>query len=556
MPVRFGIAGAVAATVLATGCAGGPQRADVAAAAVAPQALEAHQRFLASDALAGRMTGTTGYQAAAEYVAAQLRLAGVEPGGSDGYFQPVPYAVASIDPARSRVRVHRGGRARALEWKKDWIAGADVLREHSHVRAPAVFVGYGVHAPELGYDDYAGLDVRGRIVVMLLGAPKRFDANARAYHASPWLKDRLAVERGAVGTVLLRDAHFAKQAPWEAIANNAGRVPSMKWVAADGRAADYFPELRGSVVLSEDAAGAVFEGAPASHADVLAADAAGQDPRRFALPLELELERRGTVSKQASPNVVGVLRGSDPALAAEVVAYSAHLDHLGVGAPVEGDEIYNGAYDNALGVAMLLETARALAALQPRPRRSIAFVAVGGEERGLLGSDYFARHPTVGGSLVANINLDMPLALFPLADVIAFGGEHSTLGAAVADAARAEGLRLSPDPVPDEVLFIRSDQYSFVRQGVPAIALVTGTASTDPAVDGAARVLEFRRKHYHKPSDDRSQPVDWASAAAFTRVNARIGALVADADVAPAWHAGNFFGERFGARALPAPARP
>ena len=538
----------VTAAVAAAGCAGAPPRD--AADAVSPRALEAHVRFLASDALQGRMTGTTGYRAAAEYVASQLRLAGVEPAGTQDYFQPVPYAVASIDAERSHLRVHRGGRARALAWKTDWIAGADVLREQVQVRAPAVFVGYGVQAAELGYDDYAGLDVRGKIVVMMLGAPKRFAANPRAFHSTPWVKERIAVEHGAAGTIILRDSHFARQAPWEAIANNAGRVPSMKWMSDDGKAADYYPQLRGNVVLSETAAAELFKGAPKSHAEVMAADAAGEDPPRFALPGEIELEKRGTVSKQASPNVIGVLRGSDPALAGEYVAYTAHLDHLGVGAPVDGDAIYNGAYDNALGVAMLLETARAFAAMNPRPRRSILFVAVGGEERGLQGSDYFAQHPTVPmGSIVADINLDMPLVLFPLADVVAFGSEHSTLGASVEAAARAEGLRLSPDPVPDEVLFIRSDQYSFVRQGVPSIALMPGSTSADPAVDGAARILEFRRKHYHKPSDDLSRPVDWSSAGTFARVNVRIGALVAQADEAPAWHSGNFFGELFGVRA-------
>ncbi|MGH8481592.1 MAG: M28 family metallopeptidase, partial [Nevskiaceae bacterium] len=484
----------------------------------------------------------------AEYVASQLRLAGVEPAGTDGYFQPVPYAVASIDAPRSAMRLHRGTRARTLEWKKDWIAGADVLRERTQVRAPALFAGYGVRAPELGHDDYAGLDVRGKVVVIMLGAPKNFAANPRAYYSSTAVKERAAAEQGAVGIVLLRNAHDASKYPWELIAHNAGRVPSMKWVAADGRAADYSPEIRGSAVLSEGAAAALFEGAPKRHAELLATDAAGEALPRFALPVEIEIEKRGTVSRLASPNVVGVLKGSDPALAAEHVVYSAHLDHLGVGAAVDGDDIYNGAYDNAMGIAMLLETARAFAAMQPRPRRSILFVAVGGEERGLLGSDYFARHPTVPArQLVADVNLDMPLVLFPLADVVAFGSEHSTLGAAAEAAARAEGLRLAPDPVPDEVIFIRSDQYSFVRQGIPSVFLTAGSTSSDPAVDGPAVVQAFRRTHYHKPSDDLSRPVDWAAVATFARMNLRIGAIVAQADAPPAWHAGNFFGEKFGA---------
>lgn len=547
-----GLALGIAALVA---CAAAPPHGSADVAAISKQALEAHVRFLASDALEGRMTGTRGYAAAAEYVASQFRLMGLEPAGTAGYFQEVPYAAALIDADRSRVRVHRGGRSRTLAWKKDWIAGADVLREHAQVRAPAVFVGYGVQAPELGHDDYAGVDVRGKVVVFLLGAPKRFPANPRAHYSSTTAKEAVAAAHGAVGTIVLRDAHAAQKYRWDLVANNAGRVASMKWVAADGKAADYFTELRAGIVLSEDAAAKLFEGAPRSHAQILAANAAGEPVPSFALPGEIEIERRGSVSRQSAPNVLGVLRGSDPALAAEYVVYSAHLDHLGVGAPVNGDTIYNGAFDNAMGVAMLLETARAFAAMNPRPRRSILFAAFGAEERFLLGSDYFAHYPTVPvGQLVADINLDNPLVLFPLAEVVAFGAEHSTLGAAVDAAAQAEGLRQAPDPMPDEVVFIRSDQYSFVKQGVPSVFLRPGFASADPAIDGGKRIEDYQRTHYHQPSDDVTQPVDWDAAARFTRVNVRTGQVVAAADARPRWHAGNFFGELFGKdRAAPSP---
>jgi hypothetical protein len=531
----------VLGVALLVACAAAPPRDDAALR----RALQAHVRILASDALAGRMTGTPGYDAATEYVAARFHALGLEPAGTQGYLQPVPYAVATIDPARSRVRLHRAGRARTLAWKTDWIAGADVLREHSQVRAPVVFAGYGVQAPELGHDDYAGLDVRGKIVVTMLGAPKHFPAHARAHYTSPPAKEGVAAAHGAVGTIVLRNAHDARQYRWDLVAMNAGRIPSMKWVGADGRAADYFPELRGSIVLSEDAAAALFQGAPQDHAQLLAADASGTALPRFALPVEIEIERRGALSRLASPNVAAVLRGSDPALAAEHVAYTAHLDHLGVGAPVNDDAVYNGMYDNAMGVAVMLETARLLAA--QRPRRSILFLATGGEERGLLGADYFAHYPTVPlARIVAAVNFDNPLMLFPLADVVAFGAEHSTLGATADAAARAEGLRLTPDPLPDEVRFVRSDQYAFVRQGVPALFLAPGTTARDAALDGTARVQEYRRAHYHKPSDDLAQPVDWSTAEAFTRLSARLGADVANADAPPRWLPGDFFGERFG----------
>lgn len=543
-------ASTAAAVTLAAGCAGAPSREDPATARVSARALEAHVRFLASDALEGRMTGTPGYRVAAEYVASQFHAMGLQAAGTDGYFQEVPYASALIDTQASAVRLHRGKASRTLEWKKEWVAAADVMRGASSVRAPAVFVGYGIEAPELGHDDYAGLDVRGKVIVTLDGAPKSFDANARAYYSTGRVAAAAAVRHGAVGVIQLRSAYDVKQYRWDAVMHNAGRVPSMRWVAADGRAADYFPELRAQVTVSEPAAAALFEHAPATHAQILEASAAGWPLPRFPLPLEIELVRRSGITRVSAPNVIGVLPGSDPAVAGEYVVLTAHLDHLGVGNAVNGDAVYNGMYDNAMGIAMLLETARALAAAAPR--RSILFVAVGGEERGMQGSDYFAHYPTVPiRSIVANVNLDMPVLLYPLADVVAFGSEHSSLGAIVAGAAEVEGLKLAPDPLPDEVIFIRSDQYSLVRQGVPAIFLVPGFTSSDASVNGGDRINEFLKTHYHKPSDEIGLPVDWASAIKFTSVNLRIALAVANAPVAPAWHPGNFFGERFGAARAP-----
>lgn len=538
---RAGLTAAL--TVAVYGCVslgGGPGIAPVTQAA-----LEAHVRFLASDALEGRMTGTTAYQVAAEYVQSQFRQIGLAPGAAGGYLQNVPYTSSLIDPKSSTVRVHRNGKTRTLKWKEEFIMGGDPLLARTQVRAPAVFVGYGVQAPDLGYNDYAEVDVRGKIVIAMAGAPKQFPANQRAYYSSGLVKEQTAVEHGAVGYVGLRSAYSVKQYPWAKLVQNAGAIPSMNWLSDSGDASNHQAQLRGAASLSESAAELLFKGAPYSHPQLLAADAASEPLTSFALPLELELSRRNTLARTASPNVIGLLKGTDPKLASEYVVYTAHLDHIGIGNPVNGDRIYNGAYDNAMGVAALIETARAMATA--RPRRSVLFVAVGGEERGLLGSDYFAQHPAVpAASIVANINLDMPLFLYPLADVVAFGAEHSTLGSIVAAAAEAEGLKLAPDPLPDEVIFIRSDQYSFVRQGVPSIFLVSGFTSSDPAVNGGAEFQKFLQTHYHKPSDDLSRQVDWPSAQKFTRVNTRIGLAVANTAEAPRWNAGDFFGERFG----------
>jgi Zn-dependent M28 family amino/carboxypeptidase len=290
----------------------------------------------------------------------------------------------------------------------------------------------------------------------------------------------------------------------------------------------------------------LFAGAPITFKEALDAADAGT-PLSTPLGIEVTLSQKTEHEQVTSPNVIGIIRGRDPALRDEYVVYSAHLDHVGVGAPVDGDDIYNGFYDNAMGVALLLEAARAFAAMPEPPRRSVLFVALTGEERGLLGSDYFARYPTVpSDALVANVNLDMPLLLFPLSDVIAFGAEHSTLQALIEPAVAAEDLALTPDPVPEEVLFIRSDQYSFVRQGIPSVFLVPGFTSKDPDIDGAAAFQEHLATHYHRPSDDQTRHVDWESALRFARANVRIGAAIAETEERPAWNEGDFFGERFG----------
>lgn len=240
------------------------------------------------------------------------------------------------------------------------------------------------------------------------------------------------------------------------------------------------------------------------------------------------------------------MRGSDPRLTNEYVVYSSHLDHLGIGAPVEDDSIYNGMYDNALGVAMMMEIARALAAMPVPPRRSILFLAVTGEELGLLGSDYFAHHPTVPSSaIVANVNIDLPLMIAPLASVVGYGAEHSSLEGLTVTEAKKEGFELAPDEYPEEVYFIRSDQYSFVRQGIPAVYFAEGPDSPDPAVDTRALQEDFFDNHYHHPTDDLSQPIVWESALRFTRAGARIGYRIAMDDQRPTWNEGDFFGDKF-----------
>ncbi len=320
----------------------------------------------------------------------------------------------------------------------------------------------------------------------------------------------------------------------------------MSWVNLSGEAANFFPELQGGAVLNVPPAHELFKRAPISFEQALDAADAGT-PLSTPLGTEITLARKTDHESITSPNIIGILRGSDPELADEYVVFTAHLDHVGTGAPVNGDTIYNGMYDNAMGVALLIETARAFAAIPELPRRSILFIALTGEERGLVGSDYYAHYPTVpSDSLVANVNLDMPLMLYPLADVIAFGAEHSSLEQTIDEVVASEGFELAPDPIPEQVLFIRSDQYSFVKKGVPSVFLVPGFTSTDPAIDGGALFTAHLKTHYHQPSDDLSRPIDWDSALRFARTNVRIGYAVAENADRPAWNEGDFFGDKFG----------
>ena len=512
---------------------------------LAAERLRAHAEFLADDLLGGRFTGTPGYDIAARYVASQMQQLGLRPVSGDSYLLPVPFVAADIDVDSVALEIVANGERRALPWRDGFVADGHPLLETSDVEAPVVFVGFGIDAPELKWDDYAGLDVRGKIVLVLRGAPERFPHDERAFHAKTSRKRAVAAAHGAAGLLLFREAEEAERSPWEHSARNAGKRPSMAWLEPDGSPHGVERELRALASLSESGADALFAAAGRTRAD--AEKLAAEPAHGFDLGVSVHLAYRSQHRQLQSPNVAGLLPGADPALAGEVVVVSAHLDHLGDGAAVDGDSIYNGFYDNAMGTSLLLETARAVAGAKERPRRSLLFLAVTAEERGLLGSQHFANHPPPGlGRLVANVNLDMPLFLFPAADVVAFGAEHSSLAEPAARAARAAGFELGPDPFPEEVIFVRSDQYSFVERGVPAVYFVPGFTSRDPQVDGGKTIRGFLSTHYHEPSDEASLPVDWPSAVRFLRANVMLTRDIADADRAPEWKAGDFFGRTFG----------
>lgn len=508
--------------------------------------IEAHLMYLADDALMGRMTGTPEYDEAAAYVAGQFEEIGLESGGDDGWYQQVPMLARRIDVDSARFIFHQDDIEKAQRWKEDFVMGGDTVRADTNITAEVVFVGFGIHAPDLNYSDYDGIDVEGKIIAAFGGAPDSFPHNERAFYSSRLTKAEEAVARGAVGSIGLRSRTDQRRYTWKRISENAGIRPGMSWVNLSGEAANYFPELQGGAMLNVPPAHELFSRAPISFEQALDAADAGT-PLSTPLGTEITLARKTDHESITSPNIIGILRGSDPELADEYVVFTAHLDHVGIGAPVNGDTIYNGMYDNAMGTSLLIETARAFAAMPEPPRRSIMFIALTGEERGLVGSDYFAHYPTVpGDSLVANVNLDMPLLLYPLADLIAFGSEHSSLEQIIGEVVVEEDFVLAPDPIPEEVLFIRSDQYSFVKKGIPSVFLVPGFISTDPEINGGELFNQHLKTHYHQPSDDLSRPIDWDSALRFARANVRIGHAIADADEKPAWNEGDFFGEKFG----------
>jgi Zn-dependent M28 family amino/carboxypeptidase len=535
-----------------------PTRADDADGA---RRIEADLRFLADDLLEGREAGTRGYDLAALYVAARFRALGLEPAGEDGgYFQTVPLLKATREEAHARLAIKRDGRTVALRFREQFLPSPNYNAAAHELEAAAVFVGQAVHAPDLGHDDFAGLDLRGRIAVLFPGAPARFSNNERAFHSSWREKLHALATRGAVGAVIVNTADDEARHPWARTAEN-WRRPGMRLRDADGKGMDTFPQLQALATVSAAAADALFAGTGHNAAALFKAAQTGS-LKGFALPGTLQLAGRTRIEPIASRNVVARLPGADRKLAAEHIVYSAHLDHLGIGAPVDGDAIYNGALDNALGVAVLLETARELKAAAKPPKRSLLFLAVTAEEKGLLGAEWFARAPTVPrASLVANINVDMPVLLAPTSDVIPIGVEHSTLGTPVEQAAQDIGVTLSPDPFPEEVVFVRSDQYAFIRAGVPAVYMDGGIVApktahgATPAADPKRALREFLRGCYHQPCDDARQPIQYADAARLARLNARIGSLVGNRAERPRWNAGDFFGERFGTAATRAKSR-
>lgn len=502
-----------------------------------------HVEFLASDALEGRNVGTPGFEKAAAYVESQFKEIGLKPGGTSGYRQPVEFESRELIPAQSKLALVRDGVEEALTLREDATMSARGALNGS-IESPMVFVGYGLSIPEAGWDDLAGLDLRGKVAVYVNApAPADVADNVRSHVGSAAERWAALRRAGAIGVATLPNPVAAPGAtrdagPTALVVGGGERPPPPILVLADAELQEYAGQLV-SVTVTRRGAEKLFAGSghTLDELDKLIAD---EKPLpRF--PLVGALRVQAALKREAiqSSNVVGIVEGSDPRLKSEYVVMSAHLDHVGIGRAIDGDDLYNGAMDDASGVASVMEIARLLKVLDARPRRSILFLAVTAEEKGLLGSKYFAARPTVPfASIVANINLDMFLPLYPLKVVEVQGLTESSLGESVRAAAKELGIDVQTDREPEQNRFIRSDQYSFIRRGIPSLAFKFGYEFGSPE-EKIRRA--WVRDVYHQPNDDLNQAIDVEAAARFNRVILGLLQRVANDADRPRWNDTSFF---------------
>lgn len=512
--------------------------AQAQAPAISGEEIRADIGFLADDLLEGRDAGTRGYDIAARYVAARFETLGLEQAVQGSWYQPVTLSVARLEK-EAKASLTIGGTR--FDNGGDVAIGPFGRELRQSLEAGAVFVGYGLKSDRDRIDDYAGLDLRGKFAVALSGSPLGMPSEIGAHLAAE--KAMAAQEAGAIGLITIPTNSTLGRTPWTRLRQRV-QEPTVSWLEKDGQPFVRTPGIRGAAQANGAAAEALLAGSGKTLAAIRSQAAKkGGRPKGFALKPLVRIDRASSVTTAPSRNVLAVLPGSDPALSKEYVLLMGHLDHLGVRDNAPGkDKIYNGAMDNASGVATMLAVAKAFAESPERPRRSILFAAVTAEEDGLLGSQFLARNPVLpaGGKIVGVVNLDMPILTYDFQDVVAFGADHSTLGPIVEKAARAEGVSLSPDPLPAEGLFTRSDHYRFVQEGVPAVFLMTGFAGP-----GKQAFEHFLKTDYHQPSDQMSLPFRWEAAAKFAKVNYAIARQIADEAEAPRWYKDDFFGDAF-----------
>ena len=492
-----------------------------------------HVKVLADDSMEGRNTGSPGHKRAAEYVAAQFQKAGLEPAGTNGFIQPVKFKTRKIDEAHSSLALVRDGKTEALTLGEDANFSMRIEPAPS-VDAPLVYVGYGLNIPERQINDLAGLDLKGAVVVYVASTPKSLPGPLQAHFGSAAERWKMYKAAGAVGALTIANPK-SMDIPWSR-STLARLQPQMSLADAS---LDEAGGQQFAAALNPAHADKLFAGSGHTFQELLALIDAGRPVPTFALPARVKATVRVERSEVESQNIAGVLRGRDPDRRGEYEVLSAHVDHLGVGEPIDGDRLYNGAMDNASGVAAIIEVATQLHELGQHPARSILFVAVTGEEKGLLGSTYFAAHPIVrASSIVANVNTDMFLPLFPMKTLMVLGLDESDLGQDIRAVAGELGLGVQADPEPQRNRFIRSDQYSFIKAGIPALAMKVGYEEGSPEAEIAKK---WTAERYHAPSDDLNQPIDMAAGGKYVEVVRTLALRIANRTDRPRWNDTSFF---------------
>jgi len=490
-------------------------------------------KVLADDNMEGRETGSAGLRRAESYIVDQLKTNGLEPAGVNGFYQPVKFESRQIVEKDSSLALVRDGKKEALTLGDDAIFSTRVDLAPS-VAAPLVFVGYGLTIPEMNYDDLSGLDLKSKIAVVMSGSPAEIPAPLASHYQSAGERWKALQKAGVVGTITIPNP-ASMDIPWSRISLNRAH-PSMSLVGAE------FDETRGqklAVTFNPERAERLFAGSGHTFAEI--ADLAKNRKHLPRFPLTVSIDARTKVERKTleSANVIARLSGTDPNLKNEYVVLSAHVDHLGIGEPINGDRIYNGAMDNASGSAVLLDVAASLKKSPENLKRSLLFVFVTGEEKGLLGSRYFTTHPTVKpGSMAANINIDMFLPIVPLKVLTILGLDESDLGPEARAVAESLGVKPQVDPEPLRNVFIRSDQYNFIRHGIPALAMKVGF---EPGSAEQKIFKDWLTQRYHAPSDDLGQPVDLGAAATYEEIIRSLMVRVADDVQRPQWKQNSFF---------------
>lgn len=497
--------------------------------------IKSHIAYLADDRLKGRAPGTQGYQMAVDYVVGEFKKLGLTPAGDDGAFtQKFNLRRSTLEPGSLRMMVTDSeGNTDSFFVRNDISLSAHPLKAEVNLQlAPVVFAGYGVDVPGI-HNDYKDIDVRGKIVVILKISPLGLSSDYQSYFSSVGYKMATAKSKGAIGAIVIYERPTAPPQPVLQNALNPEKT--------EAYGSGYIGNVDVFMTATQNFLSAILLNSGKNLAQVMASLKPGS-PQSFEIGKKLSIRYRSKHADIETANVIGMIPGTDPVMKNEYVVHTAHLDHIGIGKPVNGDSIYNGAHDNASGVASLLEIAKLYRKTGVKPKRSILITMVSAEESGLLGSAYFASHPSIPKSaIVANVNTDMPTVIAPMLSVVPLGATHSSLLKNVQYAAKTLNLEIQPDPEPEQSFFTRSDQYSFVREHIPAVHCKNGRKTDQPGFDLDAYIKTWRAKYYHQPADQIDGWFRYSAAKTYIQLNFLISYSISMEKQRPTWNKDSYF---------------